>query len=60
AWISENGDTYIKQNLFKQKCTNPIEVKESITAEEQENYTTIGIYELQKSKVLKPVARRVE
>ncbi|MFN6228797.1 MAG: GIY-YIG nuclease family protein, partial [Dolichospermum sp.] len=60
AWISENGDTSITKAIFKQKWTNPIDVKESMTPEEQENYHNIGIDELQKSKVLKTVARRVE
>jgi hypothetical protein len=60
AWISENADTSITKAIFKQKWTNPIDVKESMTPEEQENYHNIGIDELQKSKVLKTVARRVE
>ncbi|MEY2911163.1 MAG: hypothetical protein RLZZ184_472 [Cyanobacteriota bacterium] len=60
AWISENGDTFITQTLYKQKWTNPIDVKESMTREEQESYHNIGIDELEKSKVLKAVARRVE
>ncbi|MDB9492802.1 GIY-YIG nuclease family protein [Dolichospermum circinale CS-534/05] len=60
AWISENADTSITKAIFKQKWTNPIDVKESMTPEEQENYHNIGIDELEKSKVLKTVARRVQ
>ncbi|MDB9467593.1 GIY-YIG nuclease family protein [Dolichospermum circinale CS-1225] len=60
VWISENADNSITKAIFKQKWTNPIDVKESMTPEEKENYHNIGIDELEKSKVLKTVARRVE
>jgi hypothetical protein len=56
AWITENA-TNIED---KQKWNNPIDVKELMTPEEQNNYENIAIDELAQSKVLKNVARRVE
>jgi hypothetical protein len=60
AWIIENGKNPITNTEDKQKWINPINVKELMTAEEQNNYQNIAIDEFAKSKVLKNVARRVE
>ena len=60
AWITENANPDIPNTENKQKWNNPIDVKELMTPEEQNNYQNIAIDEFGKSKVLKNVARRVE
>ncbi len=67
AWITENSTIDIPNParlggvaMDKQKWTNPIDVKEFMTPEEQNNYQNIAIDELAQIKVLKNVARRVE
>jgi len=60
AWMMENGDVSITETMFKQKWTNPIDVRDLMTLEEKNDYEYKAIDELGKSKVLKNVARRVE
>ena len=60
AWITENAATSITETILKQKWTNPLDVKELMTPEEEDNYQNIAIDEIEKVKVLKKVARRVE
>ena len=67
AWTTEYFPTSIPKAdslgnvvMDKQKWINPIDVKELMTPEEQNNYQNIAIDELAKSKVLKNVSRRVE
>jgi hypothetical protein len=60
AWMIENAATSITQAMFKQKWTNPIDVKDLMTPEEKNDYEYKAVDELGKSKVLKNVARRVE
>jgi hypothetical protein len=60
AWTDENANIPIANSENKQKWTNPIDVKELMTVEEQNNYENLAIDELGKSKVLKNVSRRVE
>ena len=60
AWITENAATSITETILKQKWTNPVDVKELMTPEEEDNYQNIAIDEIEKVKVLKKVARRVE
>jgi hypothetical protein len=59
AWITENP-AHILNLEDKQKWINPIDVKQLMTPEEENNYQNIAIDEFAKSKVLKNVARRVE
>ncbi|MFM6282207.1 MAG: GIY-YIG nuclease family protein, partial [Dolichospermum sp.] len=45
AWITENAATSITETILKQKWTNPVDVKELMTPEEQDNYQNIAIDE---------------
>ncbi|MBC1238558.1 GIY-YIG nuclease family protein [Nostoc sp. 2RC] len=60
AWIIENGNVPTGNGDYKEKWTNPIDVKKVMTSEEQANYQNPANDELAKIKVIKNVARRVE
>ncbi|WP_066374944.1 MULTISPECIES: GIY-YIG nuclease family protein [unclassified Anabaena] len=60
AWISENGSIPVGNGENKEQWTQPINVKNLITPEEQENYENPANDELAKIAILKNVARRVE
>ncbi len=60
AWIIENGSVPTGNGDYKEKWTNPIDVKKVMTSEEQANYQNPANDELAKIKVIKNVARRVE
>ncbi|NET69883.1 MAG: GIY-YIG nuclease family protein [Sphaerospermopsis sp. SIO1G2] len=59
-WVSENSSFSIENSEHKEKWTNPIDVKQFMTLEEQNNYQDSRLDELAKTKLLKNVARRVE
>ncbi|NET02326.1 MAG: GIY-YIG nuclease family protein [Sphaerospermopsis sp. SIO1G1] len=59
-WVSENSSFSIENSENKEKWTNPIDVKQFMTLEEQNNYQDSRLDELAKTKLLKNVARRVE
>ncbi|MFN7521797.1 MAG: GIY-YIG nuclease family protein, partial [Aphanizomenon sp.] len=60
AWVMENGDISITETMFKQKWTNPIDVRDLMTLEEKNDYEYKAIDDVGKCKVLKNVERRVE
>ncbi|WP_071188171.1 GIY-YIG nuclease family protein [Trichormus sp. NMC-1] len=60
AWIDENGSLDLRNVENKEKWTNPINAKEVMTTEEQTNYQNQLIDDLDKIKLIKNVARRVE
>jgi hypothetical protein len=60
CWISENGTVPIGNAEAEAQWTQPIDVKSMMTPEEQESYQKGAGQELEQSKVLKKVARRVE
>ncbi|WP_016950771.1 GIY-YIG nuclease family protein [Anabaena sp. PCC 7108] len=60
AWIDENGNIDLRNVENKETWTNPINTKELMTIEEQTNYQNQLIDDLDKMKILKNVARRVE
>jgi hypothetical protein len=60
AWIDENGSLDLRNVENKEKWTNPIDAKELMTTEEQTNYQNQLIDDLDKMKLIKNVARRVE
>lgn len=59
-WISENGTTPAGNAEAEAQWTQPIDVKTMMTPEEVESYQKGAGQELEQSKVLKKVARRVE
>ncbi len=59
AWIEENGSVPAGNADDKDKWTQPIDAKATMTAEEQANYEN-SIDEITKIKIIKNVARRVE
>ncbi|GAB1538230.1 GIY-YIG nuclease family protein [Scytonema sp. NUACC21] len=60
AWISENGSIPSGNTDSKEKWTQPIDVKAVMTPEEKINYENPMKDELEKTKIIKNVARRVE
>ncbi len=60
AWIGENGTTPIGNDREEAQWTQPINVKLLMTPAEQASYDQAKGEELQQSKILKNVARRVE
>jgi hypothetical protein len=60
AWIAENGTLPVGNGDDKQKWTQPIDVKDFMTPEEQTNYQKPTNDELAQIKIIKNVARRVE
>ncbi|WP_413199605.1 GIY-YIG nuclease family protein [Nostoc piscinale] len=60
AWIAENGTIPPGNGENKEKWTQPINVKNLMTAEEQASYHNPANDELAQIKVVKNVARRVE
>ncbi|MBD2693695.1 GIY-YIG nuclease family protein [Anabaena catenula] len=60
AWIDENGSIDLRNVENKEKWTNPINAKELMTTEEQTNYLNQLIDDIDKIKLIKNVARRVE
>ncbi|MDM9382871.1 GIY-YIG nuclease family protein [Chlorogloeopsis sp. ULAP01] len=59
AWIEENGSVPVGNKDEKEKWTQPIDAKVSMTPEENTNYEN-SIDEMAKTKIIKNVARRVE
>ncbi|NDJ21253.1 GIY-YIG nuclease family protein [Nostoc sp. B(2019)] len=60
AWIAENGNVPSGNSEYKEKWTQPIDVKVIMTPEEQANYQSPVNDELAQIKIIKNVARRVE
>ncbi|MBU7581767.1 MAG: GIY-YIG nuclease family protein [Nostoc sp. TH1S01] len=60
AWIAENGSIPLGNGENKEKWTDPINVKNFMTPEEQASYQNPANDELAQIKVIKNVARRVE
>jgi hypothetical protein len=60
AWIAENGSVPAGNGDDKHKWTQPINVKELMTPEEQANYDKPMNDEMAQIKIIKNVARRVE
>ncbi|MBW4666334.1 MAG: GIY-YIG nuclease family protein [Cyanomargarita calcarea GSE-NOS-MK-12-04C] len=60
AWIAENGSVPAGNGDDKEKWTQPINVKELMTQEEQANYDKPVNDEMAQIKIIKNVARRVE
>ena len=60
AWIAENGSVPGGNREDKEKWTQPINVKDLMTPEEQANYDKPVNDEMAQIKIIKNVARRVE
>lgn len=60
AWIAENGNVNLANADYKDRWTQPINVKPLMTTEEQEEYQNPGHDELAQMKIIKNIARRVE
>ena len=60
AWIEENGVAPTGNNSNEVNWDQPIDTKSVMTDEEKERYSSLDGLELEQSKLLKKVARRVE
>jgi hypothetical protein len=60
AWIAENGNVTLANVHYKERWTQPINVKPLMTNQEEEEYQNPAHDELAQMKIIKNIARRVE